>query len=176
MSKEYKLDIFETLSAIDTRDGDYLQKQPEDARKAFAARVVLRWLSSASGPLAEYYIEASNQLVNVELDSLHNHPELQYRLMAMCGAGQRIRHNWIPLPKSKIKTSPRLHDFLANYHPLASAKELDFLLRMHTREDFANLLTDAALNPKDIKELMNAFDQSRGIETPKAPKKKKSRG
>lgn len=173
MSKEYKLDVFETLSAIDRRDGDFLQRQPEEARKAFSPRVVLRWASSVNGPMAEYYIEATNQIVNVEMDAISDHPELQYRLMAMVGVGKPLRHNWIAMPKTKIKSPTKLHDFLAQWHPLASSKELDQLLRMHTRDDFAQLLIDAAIDTKDSKELMNAFDQSRGIEIPKAKGKKK---
>ena len=172
MTKEFKLDIFETLSAIDRRDGNFLQSQPDEIQKAFVPRVVLRWASSVNGPNAEYYIEATNQFVNVDMDSLSDHPELQYRLMAMCGIGSKLRHNWIPITKSKSRSPTKLHEFLAEYHPLASSTELDQLLNMHSREDFVQLLQDAALNQSDTKELMNAFDKSRGIETPKVKKKK----
>lgn len=175
MSKEFKLDIFETLAAIDRRDGNFLQKQTEEGQKAFAPRVVLRWASSVNGPLAEYYIEATNEIVNVNMDSLGDHPELQYRLLAMCGAGQRgLRHNWVPLPKASRKSSSKLHDYMAEYHPTASVAELDLLLSQYSRDEFEQFLRDAALSPAETKDLLNALDKSRGIEPKKTKAKKKS--
>lgn len=159
MSKNHKLDIFETLNAIDKHELNFYQSLPDENKKGFAPRVVLRWASATSGTYSSYYLEAINELVNVRFDELSSHPNLQYKLMALCGVGKRQQHKWIPIAKSKTSKSSKLYEFMEPFHPLASIKELAQVIKMYSREEFADFLRHNALNKTQTKELMDAFDQ-----------------
>lgn len=174
MTKEYKLDIFETLRAIDKRDYGFLDRQPEDAKKAFAPRVVMRWASSVNnGPLSEYHIEVINEVVNKNMDALSKHPELQFKLMALCGSGSTQRHKWINIAKTKKTDSSDLYDFIEQFHPLASYSELTQVLKMYTEDEFQDFLHLNGMNDKESQHLMDAFNEFNGVKK-QSKKSKKS--
>lgn len=172
MSKDYKLDIFDVLGAIDTRDQKFLERQAEDAKNGFLPRVVLRWAGTVpNGQLSEHYIAMMNEFVNIDFDALRDHPELQYRLMAMCGAGRRTKHEWIPMPKQQtLKTSPKIAAHLAQFFPLANSTELEFLLSQFTRETFTDFIAQTGCSPKETKELIDAYDKAHGKKKAKGKK------
>ena len=156
MKKERKLDIFDVMAAVDKRDVGYLSRQPADVQKGFAPPVVLRWASAVKGPEAENYIWLVNDIANVDYHSLYEHPELQFKLIALCGAGKPQRHEWIPIAKS-AKSSSKVHAFLANFHPLANHREIDMLIGQHTLETFTDFVYSSGADPEQAKELLDAF-------------------
>jgi hypothetical protein len=165
MAKTHKLDIFDVLAAVDKRDKGFLDRQEPDIKKGFAPPVVLRWASAVRGGAAAQTLIALNEFANVDYDQIWQHPELQYKLIAMSGAGRPQRHDWIPPQKKQLSTSV-VHAFLSKYHPLASVREIDLLISLHTPESFAELVNAAGCDPKQAKELNDAFNPKPG-----APKK-----
>lgn len=159
--KEHKLDIFDLLAAVDRRDRRFLSRQPADAQKGFSPRVALRWASAVTGPAAEQYMLLTNEIANVQFDDLRDHPELQYMLLAACGAGRKQKHEWLPMPKQG-KSAAKVQSFLARFHPLASVEEIDLLVSMHTRETFTDLVHQSGCTPQEAKDLLNAFDAKNG--------------
>lgn len=156
MAKERKLDIFDVLAAVDRRDLGWLDRQPPEAKKEFAAPVVLRWASSVQGPNAEHYLWLVNEIANIDFHTLYQHPELQYKLIAMCGVGKNQRHQWITNAKV-TKKAPKVHTFLSRFHPLASAREIDMLIGLHTKETFTELVYASGAAPEEAKDLIDAF-------------------
>lgn len=171
---DHKLDIFETLKAIDNRDFDYLDRQPEEARKGFAGPVVLRWASAVSpnGDIADLNLMSVNTRANLHFFDLGDYPDLQYRLLASAGFRMRQKHQWIAMP-ARQKSASGLHRFLSKYWPDASDDELDILLAQFTREKFIDFLNDLALDPKTLKETLEIYDRFTGHNV---GKKKKSKG
>src|SRR5690606_18544385 len=95
------LDIFKLLSASDQRDFEFLSDQTEEARKAFAPVVALRWASAVEGALSDYAILAANKKANLHFFDISDHPDLQYRLIASTGTGKSLRHYWVPVAKKE---------------------------------------------------------------------------
>ena len=159
VKKAHKLDIFETLRAIDKKDYGYLDRQPEESAKGFAPPVVLRWTSAVKGPMAEYYLCLTNEIANRRFHDLYEYPDLQYRLLAACGAGSIQRHEWIPMAKEG-KTTAKVQSFVGSFFPLASVREIDLLVDMFTTETFNEFVNDSGCSPKEGKDLIDAFKKS----------------
>lgn len=162
---KHKLDIFETLSAIDRRDFDYLDKQPEEARKGFVPLVVLRWASSAGAGVAhDINLMLVNEKANRHFFDLYDFPDLQYKLMASAGDGRQQRHHWIAPSKPKRSKSSTLVSFLVGHWPDANDQEIDLILNRFTRSSFEDFINGCACEPAEAKDLLAAFDRYHGIE------------
>lgn len=153
--KTFKLDIFKVLRAIDTRKYTFYQNLTDEERKSFAAIVILRWLSVVSDEnkeLCEYYLQATNDLVNVHFwhSEITKHPELQYLLLSLCGIGAEQRHTWIKGPINKKKTS-QLIELVRRYYPTANNNEIEFFLRNNSTDDIIQLAKDFGYQNDEIK-------------------------
>jgi hypothetical protein len=154
---EHDLDIFEVLAAMDERDSAWLERQSDEARKGFAAPVVLRWASAVGdGPEGEYYLRLVNERVNLGMWNIVDHPELLFRLLSSCGLGVRQRHQWIP-PPGRARGSNKARDMLAQFHPTANDKELDLLLSIHTEESFTAFINECGCTAEEAKEALKAY-------------------
>jgi hypothetical protein len=156
--------MFEALAAVDRLDGDWLDRQPEENRKGFAAPVFLRWASAIDGGdfAQEYTISLVNDRVNLYANELMSkYPDLLFRLAASCGVGDRQRHVWLPLAKRK---GPSVHSgnaawqLVAEFNPSASEAEIDLLMGLHTADSFRAFAEDAGLQQDSSKEVLKAYD------------------
>ena len=170
----HKLDIFETLAAIDRRDFDFYERLTDEQRKGFAPPVVLKWVAGVEGPLAEQYLWLTNQ-ANINFWDIYEHPELQFKLMASAGRGRNQRHKWIALPKSKAKTD-KVSMFLSQFWPDANDYELGIILNQYTSETFSDFVRSAGLTPAEEKEVIEAYERLSGKPVKKPKKASKKRG
>lgn len=168
----HKLDIFATLRAIDTRNFDFLERQTPEVRKGFAPPVVLRWASTVQGRDAEDHLIRFNRVANRRFWDIHQHPDLQYRLMAACGKGPR-RHDWIA-PPGKARSSSKVISLLSKYWPDARGDELELLLSQFTRETYEDFVQSRGLSPAEVTEAMTDYDAYLGVKT--SGRKKKAKG
>lgn len=145
------------LRAVDRRDGDWLAKQPEDARKEFAPLVAMRWATGVKdGITAAYALWLINRRVNRHLFDLE--PDLAYRLLASCGIGTGSTPQWVAGPRRTAGENAALC-LLAEHHPMASDAELRMLLSLYSRDDFALFLDDCGLAKDKTKECLKAYDK-----------------
>lgn len=143
------------LRAIDTNDFDFYAKLSEDEKKAFSPWLAMRWASSAKGSSAYHYLLMVNDIVNVQFSSLKNHPELQWKLLAVCGIGKYqgdYGHPWVP-PGGKRKAN-KVQKFLQDAYPALSRDEIELWIAINTKDDIRRLAMDRGLDDKDIKELL----------------------
>lgn len=168
----HKLDIFETLAAIDRRSFNFYENLSDEQRKGFAPPVVLKWTAGVDGPLAEHYLWLTNQ-VNINFWDIYEHPELQFKLLASVGRGRNQRHKWIGLPKTKAKTD-KVSVFLSQFWPDANDHELGIILNQYTHETFSAFVLSAGLTPAEEKEVIDAYERLSG-KPPKKPKKASSK-
>jgi hypothetical protein len=157
--KEYGIDIFSVLAAIDRRDKGYYNSLTEDERKSLAFLVVMRWVSSVSDKtgLADYHILMTNDIVNVGFWDLAKHPELQWLLLTCVGSGQTQRHNWIPGPKKKAR-SGALDTLLNERYPGLNDSELELLKDTNTWDDIENLCLQYGFDDKKIKAIKDEWN------------------
>jgi hypothetical protein len=153
--KTHKLDIFETLAAIDRHDTQFLDRLDEDTRKGFAPPVVLRWASAVNSNTKDWYLIALNERANVHHYELYQHPILQYKLMASCGLGKVERHAWI----AGSKNDKARKDFLSKYWPEANDLELTIVLN-HLKEgtNLNDFLNGTGLQNDEIKKIKKLFE------------------
>lgn len=155
--KKHGLDIFRTLSAIDSHDGEFYANLTTDEKKSFAAPVVMRWASSSSAPYDEWSLIAINETANQHLFDLSDHPELFYRLMASTGVG-RTRHQWIP--SAKRTTSGPKADVILSFFPEASPLDIEVIISQLMEGDrLSEFLNTSGLQNDEIKRIKKIFDQ-----------------
>jgi len=92
-----------------------------------------------------------NDIVNVDFNLLKKHPELQWKLLAVCGQGSSTYHPWVAPVKRQKKS--KLEAFLLKQYPTLSKEELHLFVTINSEEDVKNLARDMGLEEKEIKEL-----------------------
>jgi hypothetical protein len=139
-------------NAIDTNDFGFYSRLTKDQQKAFSAWMAMRYASSATGTAAYHYLLMINDIVNVEFNTLKHHPELQWKLLAVCGIGSPTYHPWIAPGKKRKKN--KVEQFLAGLYPLLSHNEIKMLAKLNTREDIYELAKDTGMSDKDIEKML----------------------
>lgn len=140
------------LEAIDTNDFEFYVKLTPDQQKEFSPWLAMRYASSAQGNMAPHYLLMVNDIVNSNFSELKNHPDLQWKLLAVCGCGRPTFHPWIPPGKGKRKQS-KVRDLLHSRFPLADYNDIDLLLEINSEDELQELARDMGMDEKEIKEL-----------------------
>lgn len=152
MAKKSSIPIRDMMSAIDRCDFEFYSRLSKQQKKDFSPWMAMRYTSSARGIDAYHYLLMVNDIVNVDFNTLKNHPELQWKLLATCGIGRNAYHPWIPPGKGKKKTT-KVGKFLHDAYPTLNRKEVDLLEELNTKEELKELAKDHGLADKDIKDL-----------------------
>lgn len=154
--RTYKLDIQAVLEAADKGLKDFYSNLTEEEQKAFAPRVVMRWLSALSDKNdSKYYqILATNDLVNLGMWSLGRHPELLWKLMCVSGTGRKQYHAWIPMGK-KDTTTPKWDDFIMQVWPHTNTQEREILKKIKSESEWQDLIKQSGADDKQIKDIRN---------------------
>jgi hypothetical protein len=160
--RSYKLDIMTVLEAADRGKKDFYLNLTEEERKAFAPRVLIRWLSSVSdkSDLQQYSILAVNDLINLGMWSLNKHPELIWLLMTVAGTGRKQYHQWIPMSRS-ASSQPRLDSFIHSHWPHTNSVERDMLKKLKSPSDWLDMAASAGCSDQEIRELKDEFKKIR---------------
>jgi len=145
-----KIPLSSMLRAIDRNDLTFYDRLSDEEKKEFSAWLVMRW-ASCSDSHAEHHLLMVNSLVNTDFSALSGHPELQWKLIAVCGIGSDTRRSWIAPPK-KGKTN-RVLGFLREVYPEAKGDDLEQLFSMLDKKDIENLAKSYGMSDKEIKEL-----------------------
>lgn len=155
-NKKYKLDIFQTLAAIDKRDYGYFNRLSSDEKKAFVGTVIMRWMSVVKTnniELQKWHLLTINGFVNKAIwnPALKNHIGLIYLLLVSCGLGQKQFHEWIKGPTRK--SGGKVFDFLREYYPTANNEELKYFLDINSIDNFIELAKELGYQDDEIRDL-----------------------
>ena len=162
--KKTKIPLADMLTAIDHNDFDFYSRLDKDQKKEFSPWMVMRYASS-SRDYPEHYLLMVNDIVNTDFNVLNGHadkpesqhPELQWKLLAVCGNGKRTQawknrissHPWIPPGNQHSK----LYKFLLKLNPNLNSLEIKLLLIMNDKDDIIELAKNNGYSDKEIKEL-----------------------
>ena len=138
------------LSSMDMRDKDFYKNLSDVHKKEISLWVLMRYMSSCRGA-AHHHLTMVNDLVNVDFNVISKHPELQWKLLAICGTNKKQFHDWIP-PGKKAKKN-RLEEALVTLNPLMKDDELALLQQINAREEFEEYFKANAFDDKTIKEI-----------------------
>lgn len=101
------------------------------------------WPSTVSdSKFTEYYLMVVNDTANIGFGyhELYKHPELEWLLLTLAGAGQKQEHVWIPSsPKSE---TPNIDAMFRKKYPLASNKEIKMVIKLSTDNEIINMVSD----------------------------------
>lgn len=148
--KESTLSLQQELPAMDFRNSNFYRDLSEEHKKEISIWVLMRFMSSSQGD-AEHHIMMVNDLVNNNFNALSKHPELQWKLLALCGTNKKQFHPWIAPPKGIKKN--RVEEALIGIYPLLKDDDLELLLRLNTPEELEQFFKENGYDDKSIKEL-----------------------
>lgn len=161
----HKLPLNALLTAVDRRDTGWLHRQAEAVRKDFAPLVMMRWVATVSdGPEAVYMLWAINERVNGHLFDFAKHPDLMFRLMASCGIGKKLNHQWLAGPVHKVHSNAASR-LLHEHYPEASDAEIALLLTLYDRPAFLRFIDECGVQEKDAKDVVKAYDQAKNSDS-----------
>ena len=157
--KKYTLDIIDVLRHADQNDLNYYDTLSEAERASIKPFVLMRWMSSVSNnnPNAAYHIIAVNNIVNDGFFDLGKFPDLQWKLIASCGAGTPQRHQWIKGPGTIVTN--RLDNLILQLNPSLNDLEMDLVKRKFTRDGLIRLCKDLAMEDSEIKPIVDEFQK-----------------
>jgi hypothetical protein len=163
--KKYNLDLWKVLRSADENDLTFYDELTDAERNELQPLIIMRWLSAVSNdnPNAEWYVDATNQIVNEYVFSLGRHPSLLWKLLATCGAGAKERHVWIKGP-SKLTTN-RFDQLILRLNPSLNDMELELVKRNFTRDKLIGLCRGLAMEDSEINKIVDEFkkhQQARG--------------
>lgn len=158
----YKFPIFEALTAMDKKDYTWFNKQTEEAKKAFAAPVFLRWASAIEqdGLAGAYTLIAINKNLNIGFwDILNQDPELVYILAASCGTKLNKKHCWIK-SNSLNNSNNKFYEILSKIYPTANDVELKILVsQFNNKKEVKEFLEDAGILQENISSILKDYDK-----------------
>jgi len=151
-TKKTNIPLAKMMTAIDRNDFDFYANLTPAEKKAFSPWMAMRYTSSAKGMDAYHYLLMVNDIVNVDFNVLKKHPELQWKLLCVCGKGSNAFHPWIPPGKGNKKVS-KLANFLHEMYPTYNRKEIELVQELNSKDDLKQLARDHGMDDKAIKEL-----------------------
>lgn len=146
-----KIPLKEMLAAIDKNDKSYYNKLTPEQKKEFSPWLAMRYVSACQGPLAPHYLIATHELVNKNFSVLNKHPELQWYLLTLCGAGSNQYHPYVKPGKKKKKN--KMIAFLHGIYPSRKLEDLELLAEMNSKADLKQLARDHGYQENEIKEI-----------------------
>ena len=148
--KDNLLPLAEEFAAMDFKDTDFYNRLTEEQKKVLSPWVLMRWMSSSRSDTI-YHLTMVNDIVNNNFSVISKHPELQWKLLAVCGTNKKQYRDWIP-PGKKSKKN-KLEEILIKFYPLMKDDELELFKKINTKESFEQLLKDNGIDDKIIKEI-----------------------
>jgi hypothetical protein len=149
--KENTLSLSSELNAMDLCDREFYSNLSDVHKKEISLWVLMRYMSSSANS-AERHLLYVNSFVNYNFSVLNKHPELQWKLLTVCGTRKKQMHQWIP-PHKKTKKN-RLEELLYTMFPLMKRDEVELLLQINTAEDLTAFLKENAMDDKAIKDIL----------------------
>ncbi len=138
------------LPAMDFCNKDFYKNLSVEHKKEISIWVLMRYMSSSQNH-SEHHLLMVNDLVNSNFNSLSKHPELQWKLLTLCGTNRKQYHPWIPPGRGAKKN--KLEQALVDLYPLLKDDEIELLLTMNTKDDLVHFFKENGYDDKTIKEL-----------------------
>lgn len=138
------------LPAMDFCNKNFYRDLSPEHKKEISLWMLMRFMSSSEGNAAHHLLSV-NDFVNHNYTALAKHPELQWKLLAICGTMRRQKHPWIPPPRGTKKN--KIEEALLDLYPLIKDDDIELMLKLNTKTDLEQLFKENGYDDKTIKEL-----------------------
>ena len=160
MGKKYKLNIFELLSKLDRRQLSVYEALADDERKEVSPYLLLRWMSivKEDPDFEEFYTLIVNDVVNKGFWQLSKYPDLQLKLLGICGSGQKSYHQWLSEPKgSSRKKKNKVREIIEKHEHSINDDEWELIKLQNTKKDFRSILEQYGYQKSEITVLLRSM-------------------
>ena len=146
------------LYNLDMGNKEWYDSLDSELKKTFSSYVSMRFASSVKSNkiLQESYIESVNEFCNKYFSTIQKHEGdslLFWKLLCLCGSGQKQFHPWLKAPKGKGKKT-KIFDFLQSCYPNYKNDEIETLISVLDRKEIKEMAKQAGLDDKEIKLLI----------------------
>ena len=146
------------LYNLDMGNKEWYEVLDSELKKTFSSYVSMRFASSVKSNkiLQESYIESVNEFCNKYFSTIQKHEGdslLFWKLLCLCGSGQKQFHPWLKAPKGKGKKT-KIFDFLQSCYPNYKNDEIETLINVLDKKEIKELAKQAGLDDKEIKLLI----------------------
>lgn len=157
MSKP-SINLNQMLYNLDVGNKEWYEGLDSELKKTFSSYVSMRFASSVKSNkiLQESYIESVNEFCNKYFSTIQKHEGdslLFWKLLCLCGSGQKQFHPWLKAPKGKGKKT-KIFDFLQSCYPNYKNDEIETLINVLDKKEIKELAKQAGLDDKEIKLLI----------------------
>ena len=157
MSKP-SINLNQMLYNLDMGNKEWYNSLDSELKKTFSSYVSTRFASSVKSNkiLQESYIESVNEFCNKYFSTIQKHEGdslLFWKLLCLCGSGQKQFHPWLKAPKGKGKKT-KIFDFLQSCYPNYKNDEIETLISVLDRKEIKEMAKQAGLDDKEIKLLI----------------------
>lgn len=146
-----KLDLFkDIIPRLDLNDLSFYENLTDSEKKQISPFILLKFMSSSqSKGRTHNQLITVNELVNKRFWSLIDYPNLQWKLLALCGSGKKEFH-YFP---GKQKGDNNVFKFIQSRFPYWKDDEIEMFLSINSSTEIIELAKDMGLQDKEIKEL-----------------------
>ena len=146
------------LYNLDMGNKEWYNSLDSELKKTFSSYVSMRFTSSVKSNkiLQESYIESVNEFCNKYFSTIQKHEGdslLFWKLLCLCGSGQKQFHPWLKAPKGKGKKT-KIFDFLQSCYPNYKNDEIETLISVLDKKEIKEMAKQAGLDDKEIKLLI----------------------
>jgi len=152
------INLNQMLYNLDIGNKDWYNSLDNEIKKTFSPYVGMRFASSVKSNkvLQESYIESVNEFCNKYFSTIQKHEGdslLFWKLLCLCGSGQKQFHPWIKAPKGKGKKT-KIFDFIRSCYPNYKDDEVEAMIKILDKKEIKQLAKSAGLDDKEIKLLV----------------------
>ena len=147
---QQKLPIKDILAAIDMGAKNVWDEITDDERKQVSFWLLNRYVSSVQGnrDKQELAIFKTNEYYNKNYMEVSKHQKLQWQLLCMSGATDKIEfHPWIGF-KKKTQDNNKLVKVLEEIYPNIKQDEIEMLANINSKKDIKQLAEDHNIEAK----------------------------
>jgi len=147
---QQKLPIKDILAAIDMGAKNVWDEITDDERKQVSFWLLNRYVSSVQGnrDKQELAIFKTNEYYNKNYMETSKHQKLQWQLLCMSGATDKIEfHPWIGF-KKKTQDNNKLVKVLEHIYPNMKQDEIEMLANINSKKDIKQLAEEYGIETK----------------------------
>ena len=147
---QQKLPIKDILAAIDMGAKNVWDEITDDERKQVSFWLLNRYVSSVQGnrDKQELAIFKTNEYYNKNYMEVSKHQKLQWQLLCMSGATNKIEfHPWIGF-KKKTQDNNKLVKVLEEIYPNIKQDEIEMFANINSKKDIKQLAEDHNIEAK----------------------------
>ena len=147
---QQKLPIKDILAAIDMGAKNVWDEITDDERKQVGFWLLNRYVSSVQGnrDKQELAIFKTNEYYNKNYMETSKHQKLQWQLLCMSGATDKIEfHPWIGF-KKKTQDNNKLVKVLEQIYPNMKQDEIEMLANINSKKDIKQLAEEYGIETK----------------------------